>query len=109
MAAVSFEDLPTTVGTVIKGEPFVLNAEDSELFARATWLDKAYPDGDVPEFPDDLVEGFWLLGMLDAVLRFATGVDNTTMWGLNYGLDKVRFISPVHLGDTILPSFEIAE
>lgn len=30
------------------------------------------------------------------------------MWGLNDGLDRVRFIAPVHLGDRIVPSFEIA-
>jgi hypothetical protein len=109
MPAVSFEDLPSTVGQIIQGEPFQLNSEDGALFSKATWLDQAYPGGDVPEYPDELVEGFLLLSMLDAVLRFATGKDNSTMWGLNYGLDKVRFIAPVHFGDTIIPTFETLE
>lgn len=106
---IRFEDLPTTVGQIIQGDPFQLNAQDSELFNKATWLDKAYPGGDVSEYPDQLVEGFLLLSMLDAVLRFATGKDNSTMWGLNYGLDKVRFIAPVHFGDMIIPTFETLE
>lgn len=106
MANVRFEDLPNTVGAIVEGEPFALGAADSELFARSTWLDKAYPSGDVPEFPEDIVEGFWILAMLDAVHRFATAADDDTMWGLNYGLDKVRFITPVHLGDILIPTFE---
>lgn len=109
MSAISFEDLPGTVGQIIQGDPFQLNAEDGALFSKATWLDKAYPGGDVPEYPDEMVEGFLLLSMLDAVLRFATGKDNSTMWGLNYGLDKVPFIAPVHFGDTIIPTFETLE
>ncbi|MET8989362.1 hypothetical protein ABZW49_28265 [Nonomuraea wenchangensis] len=41
-----------------------------------------------------------------AVSRFADGgVDD--LWGLNYGLDRVRFVSPVHLGDLIVPTFEV--
>jgi hypothetical protein len=109
MPASTFEDLPKTVGQIIQGEPFQINAEDGALFSRATWLDKAYPGGDVAEYPDEIVEGFLLLSMLDAVLRFATGKDDSTMWGLNYGLDRVRFVTPVHFGDTIIPTFETVE
>lgn len=109
MSTSRFEDLPNTVGQVVHGDPFQLSAEDSALFSKATWLDKAYPGGDVAEYPDQMVEGFLLLSMLDAVLRFATGKDDSSMWGLNYGLDKVRFIAPVHFGDTIIPTFETLE
>lgn len=106
MPTVKFDELPGSIGTIIEGEPFHLSAEDSELFHKATWLDKAYPGDDVPEFPERIVEGFLLLSMLDAVLRFATGIDDTTMWGMNYGLDKVRFTAQVRIGDTIIPTFE---
>lgn len=106
MHTITFDDLPGTIGQSITGEPFQISANDSALFQKATWLDKAYPDGDVNEFPEDIVEGFLLLSMLDAVLRFATGRDDSTMWGMNYGLDKVRFVSPVHFGDTIIPTFQ---
>lgn len=104
----SFERLPETVGEVIHGEPFTLGGEDSALFQRATWLDRAYPQ-ETGDYPETLVEGFWLLAMLDATCRFAGGVDDRSSYGLNYGLDKVRFVSPVHLGDRILPSFETVE
>lgn len=109
MTTTKFEDLPDSVGEIIEGDPFQINAEDGALFSRATWLDRAYPGGDVAEFPEQIVEGFLLLSMLDAVLRFATGKDDSSMWGLNYGLDKVRFVAPVHFGDTIIPTFETLE
>ncbi|MET8977923.1 hypothetical protein ABZX85_20120 [Streptomyces sp. NPDC004539] len=96
------------MGTTIQGEPFTLDAEDSRYFHKATWLDTAYPD-DVEEFPDTLVEGFWLLAMVDAVSRLSTSTDSTATWALNYGLDRVRFISPVHLGQRILPTFEVLD
>ena len=108
MPDTKFEDLPTTIGQTITGEPFHLRIEDSDLFHRATWLDRAYPE-EVSEFPYDLVEGFLLLSMLDAVLRFATGRDDSTMWGLNYGLDKVRFVAPVRFGDMLVPTFETVQ
>jgi len=103
---ITFEDLPASIGSVIVGAPFAVAAEDQERFEKATWLDRAYPR-DAPEFPGTLVEGFLLLSMLDAVLQLADPTDSTSMWGLNYGLDRVRFIAPVHLGDRIVPSFEI--
>jgi acyl dehydratase len=105
----AFEDLPGTVGRIIEGEPFSLSAEDIDRFHQATWLDKAYPEGSVPEFPETLIEGFHLLSMVDAVARFAAGAEADLMWGLNYGLDRVRFVNQVHHGDRILPTFETLE
>lgn len=104
---IAFEELPASVGSVVVGEAFALEAEDQEHFEKGTWLDKAYPQ-DAPEFPETLVEGFLLLSMLDAVLQLTDPADSNSMWGLNYGLDRVRFIAPVHLGDRIVPSYEIA-
>ncbi len=101
----AFDELPSTVGRVIVGDAFTIGEEDSAHFQRATWLDKAYPGGYAEEFPETLVEGFHLLAMLDAVARFANERSDT-LWGLNYGLDKVRFVRMVHRGDRIVPSIE---
>ncbi|MFF5085001.1 hypothetical protein ACFY36_48855 [Actinoplanes sp. NPDC000266] len=97
------------VGEVIIGEAFVVSREDSDHFERGTWVDRAYPEGDVPEFPETLVEGFHLLALVDPVLQFALGDKAGEMWGLNYGLDSVRFVSQVHLGDRVVPRFETLE
>jgi len=55
-SGVPFDHLPETVGSVAHGKPFTVGAEDNGLFHRATWLDKAYPEGDVEEFPEEIVE-----------------------------------------------------
>lgn len=104
---ITFDDLPNLVGTVITGEPFSLGDREQELFERGTWLDKAYP-ADAPEFPERIVEGFLLLSMLDAVLQLTNSHDTSSMWGFNYGLDRVRFITQVHLDEQIVPTYEIA-
>ena len=102
-----FADLPSAVGTIIEGEPFALGDQELDLFERATWLDKAYPE-DAAEFPEQIIEGFLLLSMLDAVLQFTSSHDKSSMWGLNYGLDRVRFVSQVHVGERIVPRYEVA-
>jgi len=104
----SFDELPESVGRIVHGEPFQISSDDLQLFERATWLDKAYPD-EIAEFPDTLVEGFMLLSLLDPILRMAVGESARVQWGLNYGLDRVRFVSPIHVGDTVLSRFETVE
>jgi acyl dehydratase len=100
---------PARVGEVITGEPFIVSQVDVDRFESGTWVDRAYPGGAVPEFPESLVEGFHLLSLVDPVLQFALGDSRGQMWGLNYGLDNVRFVSQVHIGDRVLPRFETLE
>ncbi|MGI5328723.1 hypothetical protein [Actinomadura nitritigenes] len=106
MNDVTFETLPQSVGRIMQGAPFVLGEEEARAFEKGTWLDRAYPEDDVPEYPETLVEGFLLLSMLDAAARLAAPTTASTMWGLNYGLDRVRFIAPVHLGQRVLSTYE---
>jgi hypothetical protein len=79
---------------------FTMDAERSDLFEQATYLDcYAHPyteDG----YGEDLVEGYHLLGMLDFLL-------NQVLWSegpwlaWNYGLDGVRFVSVVRHSDRV--------
>lgn len=105
---VGFDDLPRMVGTTIQGEPFELSQAELSGFEKATWLDRAYPAED-GVYDDDMIEGFLLLGMLDAVLRFTGQMDPVDSWGYNYGVDKVRFVTMVHVGDRLIPTFEVRE
>lgn len=52
-------------------------------------------------FPEDLVEGFHLVSLLDHLANGALSIDDPSWTGLNYGLDRVRFVSPVRLGDRL--------
>jgi len=105
MPGLTFDEIPSTVGTVVEGVPFILTQEELKAFETATWLDRAYVE-ELPEFPETLVEGFWLLGMLDASIKMAAHYDTTSVWGLNYGLDRVRFVSPVYVGERVLSTYE---
>ncbi len=53
------------------------------------------------EFGPDLVDGFLILSMLTCWNARYLPVVKTGLWGLNYGLDKVRFLAPVMVGEPI--------
>jgi acyl dehydratase len=103
---VPFNELPSLKGRTTVGDPFVVTPEDQERFDVATWLDRAYAGPSVPEFPDNIIEGFYALSLVDAVVVFNTPGDRDAYWGLNYGLDRVRFVSPLWLGKPIVPTIE---
>lgn len=105
---IPFDRLESLVGTRTTGEAFTVAREDQAQWDQACWIDRAYPDDD-PDYPENLIEGFYSLSLLDALARFAGLSHDETAWGLNYGLDRVRFVAPMYFGDRILPEFEILE
>lgn len=108
-STVTFDDIPSLQGRRFVGETFSLTVEDIARFEHATWVDRAYPADGPSEFPKDIVEGFFSLSLIDALARFTFPFDGESCWGLNYGLDRVRFIAPFFAGDEIRPEFEIRE
>ncbi|MGN6680270.1 MAG: MaoC/PaaZ C-terminal domain-containing protein [Streptosporangiaceae bacterium] len=98
------------VGTTYEGEPFVITREERDAFERVTWIDRAYPDPDPAGFPEDMIEGFHSLALLDAVSRLASPSSvRRPGVGYNYGLDRVRFTSPIHIGDRLRSRFEVTD
>jgi hypothetical protein len=106
-APFDFDDVPELEGVRVAGEPFEIDMESRQLFERATWMDRIYTEPPDPGFPDGMVEGFHALSMLDAVRPRALWVNPKTTYAYNYGVDHVRFIEPIVVGDTIVPSFEV--
>jgi carnitine-CoA ligase len=106
---VRFEDLSALVGTVVEGEPFTVSREERDAFEDVTWITRAYPKELPAEFPGDIVEGFHSLALLDAVLTMAAPPLDTSMYGYNYGLDRVRFTAPIRIGDRVHSRFEVRE
>jgi carnitine-CoA ligase len=104
----AFADLPGLAGRSFEGAPFELTAAEQEGFERATWIDRAYPDPDPPEFPAEIIEGFHALSLLDALQKSCFRIDTDQAYGYNYGLDRVRFVRPLFIGDSITPHFEVA-
>ncbi len=67
------------------------------LFERASYID--LNEHRLAGFPTDLIEGFHLLSLLDHLANGVLSIDDPGWSGLNYGFDRVRFVSPVHVGD----------
>jgi acyl dehydratase len=100
--SVPFAELPSLAGRSFRGDWFVVDASRLPLFDEASYVtDNPFPL-DESGYPDNMVEGFHLLALLDHLvnpLLRITGVPPCIGW--NYGLDRVRFISPVRAGDQL--------
>jgi acyl dehydratase len=102
-----FADMPMLEGKRFRLPPFVIEASEVRAFESVTWIDRVYTDPDPPEFPQDIIEGFHSLSLLDAVHKMAYRVDPAECYAFNYGLNLVRFPSPMFIGDRIVPTLEV--
>jgi len=103
---VAVDDIPSLVGGIIE-VTFSVGDELKHLFERSTLLDQVY--GDELAWEHDLVEGFHLLSLLDALTHpfLQLSPEQWTSW--NYGLDRVRFLRPVRTTDSLRLRAEITE
>ena len=103
--------IPTTALAQYIGQEIALSdwlaidREHLQAFARATYLTPDDVDMTFSRnnrYGADLVDGFLLLSLLT---HFHFQVQpygrEPGAWGLNYGLDKVRFLSPVMIGQRV--------
>jgi acyl dehydratase len=109
MTPIAFADIPGLAGTTYEGEPFRVSEDERHTFERVTWITRAYPEPDPPEFPESILEGFHSLALLDAAATLARPFDPATTYGFNYGLDRVRFTAPIRIGDLVRSTFEVRE
>ena len=58
-------------------------------------------------FGGTIAHGFLTLSLLSELLKMAVSVSGVRM-GINYGLNRVRFVSPVPAGSRIRGSFTLA-
>lgn len=89
---------------------FTLDHEHLQQFAWSTYLDPAHVDLQVSKnnpFGSDLVDGFWQLSSL-LYFHFKYGRrESAGEYGFNYGLNKVRFLAPLMLGQRIRVRAEV--
>ncbi|GAB2845649.1 hypothetical protein ACFQ0P_04115 [Microbacterium insulae] len=95
----SLADLARLEGEEATGDWFSVDAEHVAAFDKASYFpaDEDYMDG----YPDGLVEGFYLLALLDEFGSRLFPFDTQTLIPWNYGLDRVRFITPVHIDEPL--------
>ena len=103
------EDLPSLAGQPLRGDWFAIEPRMLGMFATATYVDpnaKFSPDS---AFPPGLVEGLHFLAVAEHRVVQMIGVDEAGVLAWLYGLERVRFISPVLAGDRMRLRGDVAE
>src|SRR5689334_285052 len=98
-------ELPALVGQEIAVSDWLtITQEQVNLFAQATgdhqWIHVDVERAKAGPFGAPIAHGFLTLSLLPKFLESAIHVENTRM-GVNYGLNKVRFTSPVPVGSRL--------
>ncbi|MDR2986132.1 MAG: hypothetical protein LBV34_14950 [Nocardiopsaceae bacterium] len=98
---VPFARLPSLAGRAFQGAWHTVDASKLPLFDEAIYTDQNPYPLDPSGYPADLVEGFHLLALLDHLFNPLLRISDGPCIGWNYGLDRVRFVSPVCAGQKI--------
>ena len=102
------EGLKALVGTELgRSAPHVVTQEAVNLFADATgdhqWIHVDVEKAKAGPFGGPIAHGYLTLSLLPALLPSIFRVDGVSM-GVNYGLNKLRFPSPVPVGSEVVCS-----
>lgn len=103
---ITFDEIPHLAGTTHAGVPMTVTRSERDAFEGLTLVHLAHPEQQPAEFPANIVEGFHVLSLLDAMTGLARPLDPVTTYAYNYGLDRVRWVSPVCIGDELHSTFD---
>ncbi len=79
-----------------------IDREHLDGFAFSTYLTAGALGRSLPPSPaHDLVDGFLLLSLVAHADLARPLLDPATTYAYNYGLDRVRFTRPVHVGESV--------
>ncbi|WP_427913756.1 MaoC family dehydratase [Ramlibacter sp. MMS24-I3-19] len=101
----SLADLPALVGQEVATSDWItVTQEQVNLFAQATgdhqWIHVDVEKAKAGPFGGPIAHGFLTLSLLPKFFESAIAIGGTRM-GVNYGLNKVRFTSPVPVGSRL--------
>lgn len=110
--ATSVRDLASRVGTECGVSPWVeMTQERIDLFAKATedfqWIHCDPERAKASQWGGTIAHGFLTLSMIPKLSESTFSFTDRRM-GVNYGLNKVRFTSPVPAGAKIRGRFTLA-
>jgi acyl dehydratase len=104
----SVEELKQHVGKETRvGEWHLVTQAEINAFAESTgdhqWIHVDEERAKAGPFGGTIAHGFWTLSAAPFLMRGGEGVqiDLPSRMAVNYGLNRVRFISPVHVGARI--------
>ena len=106
-------DLASRVGQELAVSPWIAIEQDRiDLFAKATedfqWIHLDQERAKESPFGGTIAHGFLTLSMLPKLTESAFELTDRKM-GVNYGLNKVRFTSPVPSGAKVRGRFTLAK
>ena len=112
-SSLRIRDLEGRVGEEIAVSPWVdMPQERIDLFAKATedfqWIHVDRERAKKSEFGTTIAHGYLTLSMLPKLIESTFEFSDRRM-GVNYGLNKVRFTSPVPAGAKIRGRFTLAK
>jgi acyl dehydratase len=110
--ALTLADLESRIGQEVAISPWVEVAQDRiDRFATATddfqWIHVDQERARQSPFGGTIAHGFLTLSLLPMLTDAAFEITGRTM-GINYGLNKVRFTSPLPAGSKIRGRFTLA-
>lgn len=102
--------LAGTVGQVATGDWFTVDQERITAFAEATedrqWIHVDETRAAASPFGSTIAHGFLTLSLLPHLAASLVEVGGVAM-AMNYGMDKVRFLSPVPAGARVRATTEV--
>ncbi|MFF5085009.1 hypothetical protein ACFY36_48895 [Actinoplanes sp. NPDC000266] len=98
-ASATWAEVPGLAGRTFRGSWFSASPERNGAFDEVTYVHDNVHQLDGGHFPDGLMEGFYVLSLLDHLVNEVVYVDDPRWSGWNYGLDRVRFVSPLTVAD----------
>lgn len=98
-------ELPPLIGQEVATSDWItITQEQVNLFAQATgdhqWIHVDVERAKAGPFGAPIAHGFLTLSLLPTFFEAALRIEQTRM-GVNYGLNKVRFVSPVPVGSRL--------
>jgi acyl dehydratase len=107
------DDLRAAVGTQLgAGEWRTVEQGQVDTFADATddhqWIHIDAEKAKDGPFGTTIAHGFLTLSLLPALVKDVYRIDGTKM-GVNYGLNKVRFTSPLPVGSKVRGNVELVD
>jgi acyl dehydratase len=106
---VTFDEIPSLEGLSLQGDWFSIAPDRRTAFDFATYTDENEASFGRALYPDGLIEGFHLLGLLDHLTNAILRTDPATCTGWNYGMERARFVTPVTSEDKIRLNLKVED
>lgn len=106
MGSIDISALAARVGEEIGlSDWFQITQERVDAFADATldhqWIHQAGPQADAGPFGGPIAHGYLTLSLLPHLMANLPPLVENRRLAVNYGLDRVRFITPVRVGSRV--------